>query len=376
MIHSPQTGFPLHSLLTSVQHKSASNKQMKESKTSERKKTQMSFIFHLFFLCLIPGITSCADKSDYDFKTSTEALLQYRDFHHSIAAEPQANAEKLSAYICQWQELSDTVFNYIKKDPAFSAHVSLSMTFHQTSDSVRIELFRLGADCTLSDVAYVKLNTSPYRDDTELDATKKKAATFFSALDKQPIINKGNAREKIELYRSFLEEAQEQGISNQKELLSFLEAEDRLFRTFLANIGDYTDVSLEDVTKLTEQICADIFRAASDHRLSSEDAMVYMGMRTCRRLLLNAQVCANLLKVGKVNSERQANAYLWMMLQPFISMDSLAISMLTDAQRQQLTDLAASYPKVSERLVNKKYADPERTALIPSQLMKLYISIL
>jgi len=65
-----------------------------------------------------------------------------------------------------------------------------------------------------------------------------------------------------------------------------------------------------------------------------------------------------------------------MMLQPFISMDSLAISMLTDAQRQQLTDLAASYPKVSERLVNKKYADPERTALIPSQLMKLYISIL
>lgn len=376
MIHSPQTGFPLHSLLTSVQHKSASNKQMKESKTSERKKTQMSFIFHLFFLCLIPGMTSCDDKSDYNFKTSTEALLQYRDFHHSIAAEPQANAEKLSAYICQWQELSDTVFNYIKKDPAFSAHVSLSMTFHQTSDSVRIELFRLGADCTLSDVAYIKLNTSPYRDDTELDATKKKAATFFSALDKLPIINKGNAREKIELYRSFLEETREHGISNQKELLSFLEAEDRHFRTFLANIGEYTDVSLEDVTKMTEQICADIFRAASDHRLSSEDAMVYMGMRTCRRLLLNAHVCANLLKVGKVNSERQANAYLWMMLQPFISMDSLAISMLTDAQRQQMTDLAASYPKVSERLVNKKYADPERTALIPSQLMKLYISIL
>ena len=74
-------------------------------------------------------MSSCSDKSDYHFKNSADALKQYRDFHHSIAAEPQANAEKLADLICQWQELSDTVYNYIKKDPAFTAHVSLSMDF-------------------------------------------------------------------------------------------------------------------------------------------------------------------------------------------------------------------------------------------------------
>ena len=280
----------------------------------------MSLIFHLFFLCLILSMTSCAGKSDYHFKDSADALKQYRDFHHSIAEEHQANAEKLSDFICSWQELSDTVYNYIKKD------------------------------------------TSPYRGDTELDPTKKKAVTFFAALDKQPLFNKGYAREKIALYRDFLATTKEHGITNQKELLSFLETEDRHFRTFLSNIGDYTDVGLQDVTKMTEQICTDIFRNASEKRLTSEDAMVYMGMRTCRRLLLNAKVCEDLIKAGKIKSESQANAYLWMTLQPFLSMDAFAISMLTEAQQKQMTELAAAYPVISERLAAKGYAAQEQLA--------------
>ena len=372
----PQTGFTLHSTLISAQHKNGSKMQMKKSQTSERKNTQMSLIFHLFFLCLILSMTSCAGKSDYHFKNSADALEQYGDFHHSIAEEHQANAEKLSDFICRWQELSDTVYNYIKKDPAFTAHASLSMSFFGTSDSVRIELLRLASDCSLSDVAYVKMHTSPYRDDADLDATKKKATTFYSALDKQPIYNKGNAREKIELYRSFLATTKEHGINNQKELLSFIEEEDRHFRTFLSNIGDYTDVGLEDVTKMTEQICTDTFRAALEHRLTSEDAMVYMGMRTCRQLLLNAQVCADLIKVGKIKSESQANAYLWMTLQPFLSMDALAVSMLTEAQQKLMMEIANSFPKLSERLAERQYVDPEHLAQIPTQLMRLYISVL
>lgn len=49
----------------------------------------MSLIFHLFFLCLILSMTSCSEKSDYHFKNPADAMEQYRDFHHSIAAVPQ-----------------------------------------------------------------------------------------------------------------------------------------------------------------------------------------------------------------------------------------------------------------------------------------------
>ena len=376
MKHGPHKGSYQHSTLTSAQHKNAAKAQMIKSQTSERKNTQKSFIFHLFFLCLILNLSSCAENSDYHFRNSTDALQQYKDFHHSIAAVHQVRVEKLADFICQWQVLSDTVFSHIRKDPAFTSHASLSMSFQETSDSVRTELFRLAGDCSLSDVAYVRMHTSPYRNDVQLDSTRKKAAAFFSALDRQSPYHKGNAREKTALYRNFLADTREHGINSQEELLSFLQSEDRHFRTFLSNIGDYEDVGLEDITKMTRQICADIFRSASENRLSTEDALVYMGMRSCRRLLLNAQVCAELVREGKVDSEIQANAYLGMTLQPFLSMDALAISMLTEAQQQQMTELAASYPEISERLVTLGYADPERLARIPEQLMRLYIATL
>ena len=44
-------------------------------------------------------MTSCSVKSDYHFDNPLDALKQYRDFHHSIAAEPKANAEKLADFI-------------------------------------------------------------------------------------------------------------------------------------------------------------------------------------------------------------------------------------------------------------------------------------
>jgi hypothetical protein len=65
-----------------------------------------------------------------------------------------------------------------------------------------------------------------------------------------------------------------------------------------------------------------------------------------------------------------------MTLQPFLSMDALSISMLTEEQQKQMTELAASFPEISERLSTKDYADPEHLARIPSQLLRLYISVL
>ena len=87
MRYKQNRGFCPQSKILSAQHKIAAKMQMKKKKTSERKNTQMSFIFHLFFLCLILSMTSCSVKSDYHFDNPHDALKQYRDFHHSIAAE-------------------------------------------------------------------------------------------------------------------------------------------------------------------------------------------------------------------------------------------------------------------------------------------------
>lgn len=65
-----------------------------------------------------------------------------------------------------------------------------------------------------------------------------------------------------------------------------------------------------------------------------------------------------------------------MTLQPFLSMDALAVSMLTEAQQKQMMEIANSFPKLSKSLADKEYVDPEHLAQIPTQLMRLYISVL
>lgn len=84
MKQRPQTGLYLRSTSISAQHKNGAKKQMKKIKQVKEKNTQMSLIFHLFFLCLILSMTSCSGKSDYQFRNSADAMKQYREFHHSI----------------------------------------------------------------------------------------------------------------------------------------------------------------------------------------------------------------------------------------------------------------------------------------------------
>lgn len=101
-----------------------------------------------------------------------------------------------------------------------------------------------------------------------------------------------------------------------------------------------------------------------------------MSMRTDRRLILNAQVCRDALKRGKIRDGIQANAYLWMILQPYLSMDALAIAMLTPEQAQLMTDIAKDYPAIITRLEGKHLVNKEVSNKIPAQLMRLYISTL
>lgn len=298
--------------------------EMKESKASERKQTHKSLIFHLLFLCTLFISSSCSTGTQYDFESSNDALRKYNSFFHSIQEQQVFNSEQMAAYINQWQELSDTVLHYIEKDPAFTAHAGLSMVFAENTDSIRTALLRLADKCTLSDVAYVKLHTS----------------------------------------------------HSKKEFLNYIANEDRYFRSFLANLDKCSSMNMTDITNQTTDICTSIYSNASKKIISAEEALVYMSMRTNRRLILNAKICHEVLKRGKIKDSPQANAYLWMMLQPYLSMDSFGVAMLTPDQSQAMTDIAKDFQAIVSRLDSKHLLDKELSDKLPTQLMRLYISTL
>ncbi|MGN0225681.1 MAG: hypothetical protein ACI4A7_06340 [Prevotella sp.] len=302
-------------------------------------------------------------------------MKEYNNFFHSLQEKPVVDSKQMAAYINQWQELSDTVLHFIEKDPSFNAHAGLSMMFAENTDSIRTALLKLADNCTLSDVAYVKLNTSKYAAVTDLDTIKQTARSFYSNLDKNSIYNK-DVREILADYSKFLSQINEKGIRSKKEFLDYITEEDRHFRSFLANLDKCSAMNMTDITNYTTDICTGIYSNASHKTVPADELLVYMSMRTNRRLILNAKVCHETLKKGKIKDASQANAYLWMMLQPYLSMDSFSVAMLTMEQSQAMTDIAKDFPAIIARLDSKHFIDKEVSNKLPTQLMRLYISTL
>ena len=65
-----------------------------------------------------------------------------------------------------------------------------------------------------------------------------------------------------------------------------------------------------------------------------------------------------------------------MMLQPYLSMDSFGVAMLTPEQSQAMTDIAKDFQTIVSRLDSKHLLDKELSDKLPTQLMRLYISTL
>ena len=352
--------------------------QMQKREASERKHTQQSFIFHLLFLCTILFCACSGRKPDYDFKDSKDAISAYSDYLKCMKALPQCSTKELEDCINNWHELSDTVYKYIRKDPYYTAHTDLKTEFFLLTDSVRAEILRLACSepKTLKDVALLKMHTSPYRDNKELATIQKEAEAFFAGLDKQPLYKTGTPADLLRQYSNFLEVTMSQEISDKQQLLKYLEIEDRHFRTFLSHISDYSNMGLGNITKNTEIICSQIFRSAANGQLESGYTMVYMSMRIDRRRRQNAAVCNDFLKAKKVKEGLKVNAFLWMVIQPYLSMDSFSITMMTEKQTKQYMSIAENYSQLIDNLAAVGLVDKETAQQLPMQITRLYISSL
>ena len=160
------------------------------------------------------------------------------------------------------------------------------------------------------------------------------------------------------------------------DLKSFITKEDQYFRTFLLHIDKYSEMRLGKITLMTEQICGDIYREAYNEKIPQEEVLVYMSMRTVRRLLLNADICCNLLKTGQIKNHQQANAFLWMIIQPYLSIDSFAMSMLAEEQKSMMLNIAEDYSSIVAELQANQLVEGEVSKRLPEQIMHLYITTL
>lgn len=332
----------------------------------------LATLLSIQFAALI--LTSCTDSSNsWHFNRSSEAIKRYQDFLFSLRKENQFTPQTLITSILQWRELSDSVFSCICRETNSELHNFPLVTYERVHDSIRTEYYRLvsSKQYTYRDVVSLKQCLSVYSTDAIIKKVMAEATPFFHSLDGQPIY-KGNKETTMTTYREFLAKTLDKGIHNQQQLLAYIMAEDRFFRSFLSHLYEMSDISVSDITRKTETICSQIFQSVEKNELSPKDVMVYMAIRTNRRLILNAQTCINDIYSQKIKHNEQFSAYLWMIIQPFCAIDDFGFSVLTEKQKNILDQITINAPEAIARIDNAlhtcEYSD------LPRFLIELYIA--
>lgn len=327
-------------------------------------------------LGIILVCTSCStDNKTQSYKTGTDAINAYTSFLSEIHNKDNATSDRLLANVTEWRTIRDSVLSCLKKDTMRTSHQDHNLAFQHIHDSIRIEFSRIvmSKPRTYKDVVLLKEATSSFIADDDLAKAKADAEVFFKSLDSIPIYN-FKCSKVSSVYLDFLTLSCKSGIHNKQDLLNFIKEEDRMFRTFLAHLNETGKHDMQEIIKRTEKCCLQVFQAAERKELVYRDALVYMTMRTNRRLVLNAQQCINDVKQGKISTPNNARAYMWMLMQPYTSIDGLGIALLTAKDHALIYKVAEETQSVIDRLGKILQIDKESTKELPALFMKIIVT--
>lgn len=321
-------------------------------------------------------LASCGKNTDDSmFQTSESAVNAYRTYLSDMRSMETLSTEHLIEAINGWQALRDSVFVRIAKDTANCIHANYESEIRGLHDSLRIEFTRLALEKsrTFADVLLIKEKTSQYRQDTELAQAVTDAESFFRSLDSVAPCH-GNAKQTVSAYQSFLAYTLKSGIESKDKMLAFMIEEDRMFRSFLSHLPELADADLSAITDETEKCCLSVFQSAEDGKLSYRDALVYTAKRTNRRIVLNVLACCDDIDQNRVKREEQARAYVWMLLQPYISLDGFSMTVISETERIKLYEVANNTPLMIANLNKIIGTENDQWQVLPGVLIKIMLT--
>ena len=323
-------------------------------------------------------LVSCSEPSGklYDEAEESPAGI-YREYLSETRKLNALSFGDLTAHLKQWQAVRDSVDVQLRQDTMRHPHDDPRQECLLLHDSIRAEFSRLvrSRPRTYKEVLALKAQFSPYAGDTELLRSAEEIRPFFASLDNCPAY-RGDKVQILSAYRTLLAGTLRQGIHSHSDLTGFIEKEDAVFRAFLACLCDWGETNTADITCDTKKCCAEIFHAAARQEVTYKEATIYMAMRTGRRIIQNVRACLDDIRRGEVTTPRQAHAYIWMVLQPYASLDGLCMVLLSPRDKEELDRIATETPSAFSALHKVLESDSDRLDELPAMLMEIFITSL
>ena len=323
-------------------------------------------------------LTSCGGGSGKPFgevQNTTAGI--YREYLSGLRTQDGLSFEGLTARLGQWQTVRDSVSAHIRRDTLWRSHTDTRKECLLLHDSIRMELSRLARSRprTYKEVLALKECFSPYAEDGELHRSAQEIRPFFASLDSR-MAYRGGKEQLLSAYRTLLSETQRKGIHGHGDLTRFIEKEDALFRAFLARLNDYNDMDLSDITRDTEKCCAEVFRAAERQEITYKEAMIYMAMRTNRRVIKNVRAWLDGGQRGEGATSRHTHAFNWVILQTYAPVHGFCRTLLSPRDKEALDRIATETPGAFSTLRKILPSENDRLEELPGMLIEIHIATL
>ena len=322
------------------------------------------------------SFTACnKDDKKFSFETTQQAVNACHKELAAIRPLKKATIEELSVLADRWIALQDTTFAVMVRDSTIDSSSDIAADFFAVSDSIRSEIIRLALDepRTMKDVIYFKVHTARNRDNIQKSKDYKNAVAFYNNLDKAPTYN--TVEESVKHYESLLQKSG--AFKKEGELLKFISEEDRCFRSLMVHLNDVKQEELETLASRTAMIFEKLYESTQvepENPVSSRLVM-YISMRFNRRIIQNAEAVVRDCQSGKELTEQQASNYRWMLLQPYLSIDTYSMASITEEQAKSLQKMAEQLPRTLAYIDGKDFdkSDKSETENLPDILTRYFL---
>ncbi|NDV57030.1 hypothetical protein D0T85_02730 [Bacteroides sp. 519] len=330
---------------------------------------------HLLIIpILILYLSGCSSKENHHFQDSDEAVHAYSDLLYQIRLHEKASTDLIIDLVYEWRTLSDSVFACISRDSINNKNYHAKSAYGIINDSIILEFERLidSNSRNFKDYCHVLDKLSGPKLPEETRGLVVSAHKFFRSMD-SVTVHQVDRKHTIRIYENMLESALSRGIQTKEDILHFLRTEDVAFRLFLSHLSSWGDTSLNNIKVKTEAQTKSIFESTDQKQpvISKSEIVILMTMRNNRRLLQNACTCVTDIQKLSFKDSNQATAYLWMLLQPWLSIDGFSYVLLSQEEKESLKKLATEMPQAFRQLESGYF--PIDLNELPSLLLKAYI---
>ncbi|MBV4216480.1 MAG: hypothetical protein ACLTI0_09975 [Phocaeicola dorei] len=321
-------------------------------------------------------LLGCHPSHKDDLTTAEEAMAAYNDFFQSLKGRRSAGTDEIISLTKEWRKLDAAVSFALSSDTANNRHAHANGNHIALGDSIALQMAHLINSQERSFADYLAVIRG--LNDVEMDSMSQKLAgsvhLFYRKASAIPVY-KGSGKEVIRMYNKLLEGNLAKGLRTKEDAIDFLRQEDVAFRSFLLHLPSLSsgNTPLDGITRNTGKVIRGIIGLAGKEQpvFGKSEVVILLTMRNNRRLLQNAEACVDGLSRLHITDNGQAAAYLWMILQPWISFDSFAYALMDEEQLRTMEKLAERMPQTLAKLKGIDF--PLETEELPTILMKTFI---